>query len=457
MNVQSAISVSSAPPPGPSAPGPEDAAAISGFAALIAGAPESTAKSKPSDAAPRSTSGKSKPEPGTDPATEKTDAQAVAAVDATALINALAMLAAPKSEAKADDYGTVPLEADAPADTSPAAALPALFTVLPQPEPPPAPAPTDSGKIAALASALSEKTASSELRASAPIVDQTNSDVELPQPDVLKQLLAASTQVADEPTAPRTELPQAAPDSIKVSNLSGDSNPRPLLSAAAAFAAQDNGGAAGQNAESGSDKAAAQSNNASTKPEAESRGNSFEENLLKTGTEPLTPTPQPHVTAAAHAANAQPTSDAGTSAIGAVRAPSEQVAVHVARAAADGDSNIRIQLQPGDLGTVDVRLHLGADGRVTAAIAADRQETLDLLQRDAAGLERALQDAGLRPTDTSLSFSLRGDGRSGFGAGERPQPFQLYAGGNAATDEKPSAQLANAYRPRSRGEIDITV
>jgi chemotaxis protein MotD len=37
----------------------------------------------------------------------------------------------------------------------------------------------------------------------------------------------------------------------------------------------------------------------------------------------------------------------------------------------------------------------------------ERAETLDLLRRDAATLERALQGAGLRADDSGLQFSLR--------------------------------------------------
>jgi len=38
----------------------------------------------------------------------------------------------------------------------------------------------------------------------------------------------------------------------------------------------------------------------------------------------------------------------------------------------------------------------------------ERQETLDLLRRDASQLERALQQAGLKTADNALEFSLRG-------------------------------------------------
>jgi chemotaxis protein MotD len=40
-------------------------------------------------------------------------------------------------------------------------------------------------------------------------------------------------------------------------------------------------------------------------------------------------------------------------------------------------------------------------------MVADRTDTLDMLRKDTAGLERALQDAGLKTSDNSLQFSLR--------------------------------------------------
>ena len=44
---------------------------------------------------------------------------------------------------------------------------------------------------------------------------------------------------------------------------------------------------------------------------------------------------------------------------------------------------------------------------MTSRLTVDRAETLDLLRRDASGLERALQDAGLKTADNGLQFSLR--------------------------------------------------
>ena len=84
--------------------------------------------------------------------------------------------------------------------------------------------------------------------------------------------------------------------------------------------------------------------------------------------------------------------------------------MRIAAQVRDGMDMIRIQLEPADLGRVDVRLHM-QDGAVTAVVTADNQDTLDLLQRDSRSLQQALQDAGLKTDSNGLSFSLRDDGR----------------------------------------------
>jgi flagellar hook-length control protein FliK len=97
----------------------------------------------------------------------------------------------------------------------------------------------------------------------------------------------------------------------------------------------------------------------------------------------------------------------------APQSPAEQVAVQIQRAAAGGADRINIQLQPEELGRVEIRLEIGDDQRTRAAVLVDRPETLDLLQRDARALERALNQAGLKTDGGSLSFNLRGDGHGG--------------------------------------------
>ena len=57
---------------------------------------------------------------------------------------------------------------------------------------------------------------------------------------------------------------------------------------------------------------------------------------------------------------------------------------------------------------MEVKLEIAKDGRAKAMIIAERSETLDILQRDVRVLERALQDAGLKTDQNSLSFDLHG-------------------------------------------------
>jgi flagellar hook-length control protein FliK len=89
-------------------------------------------------------------------------------------------------------------------------------------------------------------------------------------------------------------------------------------------------------------------------------------------------------------------------------AVAEQVAINVHQAVKSGTDHIQIQLQPADLGTIDVKLNVNHDGRVTVVVSADRSDTLNLLQQDAGGLTQALRDAGLQADNSSLSFNLRG-------------------------------------------------
>ncbi len=96
----------------------------------------------------------------------------------------------------------------------------------------------------------------------------------------------------------------------------------------------------------------------------------------------------------------------------------QQVLVHIQKNA-QNQSRMNIQLHPAELGRVEVHLTVNNDGRTTARVLADRSETLQLLQKDSAHLEKALQNAGLDVGAKDLSFDLRGDGHDGFKKHER--------------------------------------
>jgi flagellar hook-length control protein FliK len=99
------------------------------------------------------------------------------------------------------------------------------------------------------------------------------------------------------------------------------------------------------------------------------------------------------------------------------QSPAEQIAVKIRQAVGEGADKINIKLNPHELGRVEVRLEMSKDGGIVATVLADRQETLDMLQKDARGLERALNDAGLRTDAASLTYGLRGDGQKDLANG----------------------------------------
>ena len=107
-----------------------------------------------------------------------------------------------------------------------------------------------------------------------------------------------------------------------------------------------------------------------------------------------------------------PTQAAAYTARGAVtpQPATEQIAMQISRAADQNVDRLSVQLKPAELGKVTIDLEIGPDNRLIAVISAERSETLDLLQRDARSLEKALNEAGVKTDSGSLEFNLQGDG-----------------------------------------------
>ncbi len=91
---------------------------------------------------------------------------------------------------------------------------------------------------------------------------------------------------------------------------------------------------------------------------------------------------------------------------------SDQVAVNISHAFESGQDKITIKLHPAELGRIEVRMDTNSDGSVQMRFSVDQPATLDLLQRDQKGLERALSDAGIKTDGSTLNFNLRGEGQS---------------------------------------------
>ena len=134
------------------------------------------------------------------------------------------------------------------------------------------------------------------------------------------------------------------------------------------------------------------------------------------------------------------------------------LAVEIMSRTREGVRRFDIRLDPPELGRIDVRLDFDRQGQATARLTVDRPETLNLLQREARGLEQALQSAGLKTENGGLEFSLRYQAQDGS-ANQRPE---------YATEPRPdllvvedSEAMAGIERyslaAQARGGIDIQV
>lgn len=133
----------------------------------------------------------------------------------------------------------------------------------------------------------------------------------------------------------------------------------------------------------------------------------------------------------------------------------EQVAFHIKTMAKDGSSKIQIQLDPVELGKLSIKLEVGHDGKTGVVVTADQKSTLDLLQRDARGLEQALADAGLKTDSGSLSFNLRGGDQQ---KNEQQQAMAGYAKMQPEEEEiAPLAALSRNYTVQVTDGLDIKI
>ena len=92
-------------------------------------------------------------------------------------------------------------------------------------------------------------------------------------------------------------------------------------------------------------------------------------------------------------------------------APQSQVVratlVNMTRGSDNNINRLSMQLEPADLGRIDVELKMSKDGNLKAHIMTDKADTLNILQKDSSALQKALQEAGLDVGSDSFSFDLR--------------------------------------------------
>ena len=136
-----------------------------------------------------------------------------------------------------------------------------------------------------------------------------------------------------------------------------------------------------------------------------------------------------------------------------------QVALQITRALDQDRTEIRIRLDPPELGEVDIQLEF-RDLRLTAAVSAERSDTLELLQRDSRALTRALREAGLELADSDLSFAHSGrNDRPDAGAHTQraihlPHPLAAAA---PLQDRSPAVAGADGFVSLGDGRLDLRV
>jgi flagellar hook-length control protein FliK len=114
---------------------------------------------------------------------------------------------------------------------------------------------------------------------------------------------------------------------------------------------------------------------------------------------------------------------------------------------------LRIELEPADLGRVEVSLRLHDSGAAAANFTVDRPETLHLLQRDARTVTEMLTSAGFTVDQGSLGFTLR-DGGSHPGQPRQPpteQPRRSW------DQQSAGAAQGEPLGRRRRGLLDLHV
>ena len=136
----------------------------------------------------------------------------------------------------------------------------------------------------------------------------------------------------------------------------------------------------------------------------------------------------------------------------------QQVAYQVKNGLSDGSSKISIQLDPAELGKLEIKLHVHADGKTDVIITADVRSTLDLLKSDSKGLTQALSDAGLSADSNSLNFNLRGgQQQNGNGTQSAQTSFQRSDPSPVVEEDNTSAITTRSYVVNVTDGLDIQI
>ncbi len=145
----------------------------------------------------------------------------------------------------------------------------------------------------------------------------------------------------------------------------------------------------------------------------------------------------------------------------AVQANAGAIGVEIASRAKDGAKRFDIRLDPPELGRVEVRLEVDSAGKASTKLIVERPETLDLLQRDARNLERALQSAGLQTDEGGMEFSLQQQDQNEFADANSDRGYDRRGDyfASAIDEAEPASPAIDRYARAvlARGGVDIRI
>lgn len=276
---------------------------------------------------------------------------------------------------------------------------------------------------------------------------------------------AQSAVAADVETGPTgEETPQSAPQATKSEETSPLQKPVVSNHAEARDAAIAEKGEQAQTGNAGKPEVPAQAKeHASAKPlehvpAQSSAENSVPRQQVTPQTTPVMPEPVRALAGSINPVNLRAAADGPNN---AVQLNAQSIGVEIASRAKEGMRRFDIRLDPPELGRIDVRLEVDNSGKASTRLIVERPETLDLLQRDARNLERALQSAGLQTDEGGLEFSLRDQGQQGLadadshGAHERRDHYLA----SVIEDAEPASPALERYARSvfARGGVDIRI
>jgi len=180
--------------------------------------------------------------------------------------------------------------------------------------------------------------------------------------------------------------------------------------------------------------------------------------LSATPDQVLTPAPQQLQPSSQLAANGMPTTQWTANVATNAAVPMNRLAIEIAATAQAGNSRFEIRLDPAELGRIDVRIEVDRHGNVTSHLTVEKPETLTMLRNDAPQLQRALDDAGLKTSDSGLQFSLR-DQSSGQNQNSDDQQSRYHRLEIGEEEVPPAAVIGRNYGRMlgAAGGVDIRV